>query len=158
LIYRPRSFYKPWAIFIKTIRRVLFMTEQNTQQTEDLELMDPFYKGLTFRGLTTKDFWQLLKIIKAGGKEAFAALSEAETNEQRAMVVIDIGLDYAEKELAAFLADLAIRGDKPITVEEYNQGPFDLSLTILEKVQDKNDLAGFFKRAANFIKKFGTKN
>jgi hypothetical protein len=138
------------------------MTEQNTQQTEDLELMDPFYQGLKFRGLTTKDFWQLLKIIKAGGKEAFAALSEAETNEQRAMVVIDIGLDYAEKELAAFLADLAFReqegSKKPLTIDEYNQGPFDLSLTILEKVQESNDLAGFFKRAANFIKKFGAKN
>lgn len=111
------------------------------------------YEELTFRGLTTKDFWSLLQIIKAGGKEAFSALNQAETDDQRAMVVIDIGLEYAEKELKGFLADIA-----GLTVEEYDAGPFDLSLTILEAVQEKNDLTGFFKRAANFIKKFGAKN
>jgi len=111
------------------------------------------YDELNYRGLNTKDFWSLLKIIKAGGKEAFAALNNAETNEQRAMVIFDVGLDYAEKELTGFLADIA-----GLTAEEYHEGPFDLSLTILEKTQEKNDLAGFFKRAANFIKKFGAKN
>lgn len=111
------------------------------------------YEELEFRKLNTKDFWSLLKIIKAGGKEAFAALNQAETDEQRAMVIIDVGIDYAEKELAAFLGDIA-----GLTVAQYHEGPFDLSLTILESVQENNDLAGFFKRAANFIKKFGAKN
>lgn len=110
------------------------------------------YEDLKFRKLNTKDFWSLLKIIKAGGKEAFSKLNEAENNEQRAMIIIDVGLDYAEKDLAAFLGDIA-----GLTVEEYNEGPFDLSLTILEKTQEQNDLAGFFMRAANFIKKFGAK-
>ena len=111
------------------------------------------YEELKFRGLNTKDFWSLLKIVKAGGKEALNALNEADTNEGRAMIIIDIGLDYAEKELSGFLADLA-----GLTLEEYQVGPFDLSLTILEQVQERNDLAGFFNRAANFIKKFGAKN
>lgn len=111
------------------------------------------YEELKFRKLNTKDFWSLLKIIKAGGKEAFSSLNNAENNEQRAMVIIDVGLDYAEKELTGFLADIA-----GLSLDEYNEGPFDLSLTILEKTQEQNDLAGFFMRAANFIRKFGAKN
>jgi hypothetical protein len=111
------------------------------------------YEELNFRGLNTKDFWQLLKIVKSGGKEALTKLNAADSDEGRAMVILDVGLDYAEKELKVFLADLA-----GLTVEQYDDGPFDLSLTILEKVQEANDLAGFFKRAANFIKKFGAKN
>lgn len=136
------------------------MSENTTVQEEQV-FTDPFYEGLVFRGLTTKDFWQLLKIIKAGGKEAFSKLSEAETNEQRAMIVVDVGLDYAAEELSKFLADLAGREKEGkftgLTLAEYEEGPFDLSLTILEKVQEKSDLAGFFKRAANFIGKFGAK-
>lgn len=120
------------------------------------------YSTIKVRGLNTKDFWNLLKIVKAGGKEAFAALNAADSDEGRAMVIIDIGLDYAEKELSGFLASLAGTGEgknfEPLTVEQYHAGPFDLSLTILEQVQEKNDLADFFKRAANFIKKFQNKN
>lgn len=105
--------------------------------------------AVTVRKLNTKDFWALLKIVKAGGKEAFSQLQEAKTNEQRAAVILDVGLDFAENQLTEFIADLA-----GLTKEQYLEGDFDLTLTVLEKAQEQNDFADFFKRAASFIKKF----
>jgi hypothetical protein len=116
------------------------------------------YKKLSYKGLNTKDFWDLLKIIKAGGKEAVTALGNADTDEQRAMVIIDVGLDHAEKDFKGFLANHAVKENgETLSVQEYDEGPFDLSLTILEKLQEESNLADFFKRAANLVKKFTAK-
>lgn len=119
-----------------------------TEETEQ-ETLSNSQANISIRKLNTSDFWALLKIIQKGGKEAFTRLKEAEDESQSVIVILDVGMEYAEKELQAFLA-----GISQMTEEEFKAGDFDLTLTILEKWQEQEDLAGFFKRAANFIKKF----
>lgn len=111
-------------------------------------------KKIEVRALNTKDFWAILQIVRKGGKEAFLQVKQINDGDEMgaAMVLLDIGLQYAEKELGVFLASIA-----GMTAEEYEAAPFDTTLTIIEEMEKKEDLAGFFKRAASFIQKFSTK-
>lgn len=106
------------------------------------------------RPLNTKDFWNILNIVRAGGKAAFQKLREADQDSEMgaAMVILDIGMEFAQKELSVFLAGVA-----NMTVEEYNNSDFDTTLEILEKLDDQEDLKTFFMRAANFVKRFSPK-
>lgn len=110
---------------------------------------------INIRPLNTKDFWAVLNILRKGGKDALSRLSEMDgevTNEARGMYILDIGMEYAEKELAIFLADLA-----GMTKEEYENGSFDLTLTIIEQLAERENLADFFKRVAALAGKFSKK-
>jgi hypothetical protein len=108
-------------------------------------------KEITVRPLNTKDFWSILQIVRKGGKAAFMQLKQVDQDNEMgaAMVLLDIGLEYAEKDLSKLLADLA-----GMDAEQYNGAPFDTTLTIIEKLEKQEDLKSFFTRAAAFIKKF----
>lgn len=99
----------------------------------------------------TEDFWKLLKIIKSGGKEAISRMKDLDSDNEMAaaLLIVDVGMDHAEKDLKAFLADLA-----GMTVEEFNEGDFDLTFSVIEAFSEKVDLPSFFKRAADLFKKF----
>ena len=108
------------------------------------------------RKLNTADFWRLLSIIRKGGKEAIAKLQAANKSEDdnaRAMILIDVGMEYAEKELTAFLADLA-----GLTNEEYLESGFDTTLAIIEQLVEQEDISNFTKRVANLAGKFSEKS
>lgn len=108
---------------------------------------------IEIRALNTADFWAILNILKKGGKEAFSKMKEAGNDDNaRAFVILDVGMDYAQKELSGFLASLA--GMDP---DEYNKAPFDTTLSIIEQLEEKEDLGNFFERVANLAAKFSPK-
>lgn len=107
---------------------------------------------INIRKLNTADFWTLLNIIRKGGKDAMIRLQEANKQDDdgaRAMIILDVGMEYAEKELTVLFADLA-----GMTVEEYLQADFDTTLAILEKLIEQEDIANFIKRVANLAGRF----
>ena len=108
------------------------------------------------RELNTADFWRLLNIIRKGGKEAIVKLQSVNTAEDdntRAMVLLDVGMEYAEKELTAFLADLA-----GLSVDEYMESGFDTTLAIIEQLIEKEDVSNFTRRVVNLAGKFSEKS
>ena len=108
------------------------------------------------RKLNTADFWRLLNIIRKGGKEALIKLQSVNTAEDdgaRAMVLLDVGMEYAEKELTAFLADLA-----GLSQEEYMESGFDTTLAIIEQLAEQEDISNFTKRVVNLAGKFSEKS
>lgn len=110
---------------------------------------------LKVRGLNTKDFWAIISIIRKGGKEAITRMKNlpADADEMaRGMLILDIGMEYAEKDLTALLADLA-----GMTLEEYEAAPFDTTLEIIEQITAKEDLANFFKRVSGLVSTFTKK-
>ena len=109
-------------------------------------------ENIEIRRLNTKDFWTIVNILRKGGKEAFSRMAQLEQNasvEERGMFIMDIGMEFAQKELSAFLADLA-----GMTKEEYENGSFDLTLTIIEQLAERENLEDFIKRVAALAKKF----
>ena len=136
---------------------------------------------MEIKKLNTKHFWLLVSMIRKGGKDAIfqlqalevkekiakeeaakaaagdaPALTEEEIKKQKAdadmergMILFDIAMEHAETDLQKLFADLA-----DMTLDEYQQADFDLTLEIIEQLADKEDLASFFQRAANFAKKF----
>lgn len=111
-------------------------------------------KTVEIRKLNTQDFWQVLTIIRKGGKEAVSRLENLQDMDQMAagMLLMDVGLEFAQKELSVFFAGIA-----NMSVEEYEQADFDTTLSILEQLEEKENLADFFGRAVKFGKKFSTK-
>jgi hypothetical protein len=130
---------------------------------------------MKIRRLNTKDFWNVLGILRKGGKEAFTKMREIEAaeaielkdaspeekeaakkaaNTQRGMILFDIGMEYAEEELSRLFADLA--GFK--NVEEYHAAGFDTTLEIIEQLTENEDLGNFFARVAALTKKFSAGN
>ena len=111
-------------------------------------------KTVEIRKLNTQDFWQVLTIIRKGGKEAVSRLENLQDMDQMAagMLLMDVGLEFAQKELSVFFAGIA-----NMSVEEYEQADFDTTLSILEQLEEKENLADFFGRAVKFGKKFSKK-
>lgn len=127
---------------------------------------------LNIKPLNTSHFWQLISMIRKGGKEAIMTLQQMAVREaaekklaeeqgkewgenekkqlemERGMVIFDIAMQHAERDLKAMFADLA-----GMTLEEYEAARFDLTFDIIEHLIEKEDLAGFFRRAANFAQK-----
>lgn len=110
--------------------------------------------------LNTQHFWGIVSMIRKGGKEAILKLQdlnkkgaapedEKAAELERGMIIFDVAMEYAEKDLQALFADLA-----GMTLEEYKEAPYDLTLDIIEQLAEQEDLASFFKRAASFTKKF----
>jgi hypothetical protein len=108
-------------------------------------------QDIQIRNLNTKDFWNLLNIIRAGGKDAFSRMKDLDPDDKQAagILLLDIGMEHAQKELSKFFADIA-----EMTTEEYEQSGFDTTLSILEQLEQREGIADFFNRAAKFIKKF----
>lgn len=132
------------------------MSEENKEsapvlieEETELDLMPDKYKDLKVRKMNTADFWAILKMVSKGGKEAIAKLQGANGEAESTYIIIDVCMEFAETELKGFLASLV-----GMKVEEYEKGDFDLTLAILEKWQEQEDLASFFKRAAGLINKF----
>lgn len=107
------------------------------------------------RSLNTKDFWNIVDIFRVGGKEAIAKIKEVENLSQTeaGMLILDVGLEFAQKELSKFFAGIA-----NMTVDEYENADFDTTLSILEQLEEKENLADFFGRAVKFGKRFFKKN
>lgn len=105
---------------------------------------------LSIRRLNTKDFWTVLSVLRKGGKEALSRMGAAEEmdNMARGILIMDIGLEYAEKDLKGLLADLA-----GMSLEEYEKQPFETTIDIIEVVSEQEDLSAFFKRVAGLFKK-----
>lgn len=105
---------------------------------------------IEIRKLNTQDFWQIVTIIRKGGKEAVDRLQNLQEMDQMAagMLLLDVGLEFAQKELSVFFAGIA-----NMTVEEYETADFDTTLTILEQLEERENLADFFGRAVKFGKK-----
>lgn len=103
------------------------------------------------RNLNTKDFWNIVDIFRVGGKEAIAKIKDVEDLNQTeaGMLILDVGLEFAQKELSKFFAAIA-----EMSVEEYEAASFDTTLLILEQLEEKENLADFFDRAVKFGKKF----
>ena len=95
---------------------------------------------IDIRPLNTKDFWTMVNVIKKGGVAAMQRMSELKngTNEERGFFLLDVGLEYAQPELMAFFADLA-----GMTVEEFENGDFDFTLTVIEQLIEREDLGTF---------------
>lgn len=112
-------------------------------------------KKLEVRKLNNQDFWAMLQILRKGGKAAFARMQEADNADDdmsRGMVLFDVGMEYAEAELIKLFSGLA-----GMTPEEFKEGDFDLTLTIIEQLEEQNDLANFMKRVAALAGKFSQK-
>lgn len=105
---------------------------------------------IDIRPLNTKDFWTMVNVIKKGGVAAMQRMSELKngTNEERGFFLLDVGLEYAQPELMAFFADLA-----GMTVEEFENGDFDFTLTVIEQLIEREDLGTFIKRVGNLAAK-----
>lgn len=129
------------------------MSEENIKvesaPENEPDLMPDKYEDLQVRKMNTADFWAILKMVSKGGKEAITKLQQASGEAESTYIIIDVCMEFAETELKAFLAGLV-----NMSIEEYEQGDFDLTLVILEKWQEQEDLASFFKRAAGLINKF----
>lgn len=109
-------------------------------------------KKIEVRKLNTQDFWSVLDILRKGGKEAFSRLREAddaESDTARGMVLFDVGMQYAQKELQQFFADIS-----GMKLEEYQKSELDTTLEIIEQLEEKNNLGDFFQRVAGLAKKF----
>lgn len=112
---------------------------------------------MEIKRLNTQHFWSIVSMIRKGGKEAILKLQElnkgAADNQgadlERGMIIFDVAMEYAEKDLQTLFADLA-----GMTLEEYREAPYDVTLEIIEQLAEQEDLASFFKRAASFTKKF----
>lgn len=111
-------------------------------------------KAIEIRKLNTQDFWQVLTIMRKGGKEALGRLENLQDMDQMAagMLIMDVGLEFAQKELSVFFASIA-----NMSVEEYEKADFDATLSILEQLEEKENLKDFFERAVKFGKKFSKK-
>lgn len=111
--------------------------------------------GVQVKKLNTKDFWNIVNIFRVAGKEAIGQLKSKEemTKQEAGMLIFDVGMEHAQKELSKFFAELV-----NMTVEEYEAAPFDTTLTILEQLEQNENLADFFGRAAKFGKSFFKKN
>lgn len=109
---------------------------------------------LQIRKLNTQDFWQIVTIIRKGGKDAIARLENLQEMDQieAGMLLLDVGLEFAQKELGVFFAGIA-----NMTVEEYENASFDTTLSILEQLEHRENLASFFNRAVKFGKRFSKK-
>lgn len=114
-----------------------------TEQTEP--------NAVIIRPLNTKDFWNIVDIFRVGGKEAIAKIKDVEDLNQTeaGMLILDVGLEFAQKELSKFFAEIA-----EMTPQEYEKAGFDTTLSILEQLEEKENLADFFDRAVKFGKKF----
>lgn len=108
-------------------------------------------QNVIIRKLNTKDFWAILKMFVKGGKDAMARLQslDKEDSQGTMLVILDVGMQYAETELQEFLSSIA-----NMSIEEYQEGDFDLTLTIMEQWIEQEDIPNFFNRAAGLIKKF----
>lgn len=115
---------------------------------------------MEIKKLNTQHFWAIVSMIRKGGKDAILKLQELQKEEAageeseeaklaRGMLIFDVAMEHAERDLQALFADLA-----GMTLEEYKAAPYDTTLDIIEQLTEKEDLASFFKRAANFAKKF----
>lgn len=123
------------------------MTETAIKETETNEAA-----ALQVRPLNNTDFWALINMIRKGGKQAFKAMKEADDsqdNTARGMVIFEVGMEYAAEEMQQLFARLV-----GMTKEEFENAPFDTTLTIIESLTEQNDLGNFIKRAAAVIKKF----
>lgn len=111
-------------------------------------------KTIEIRKLNTQDFFSIITIIRKGGKEALAKLDNIQQLDkmEAGMLIFDVGLEFAQKELSVFLASIA-----NMSVEEYEKSDFDTTLTILEQLEERENLTDFFSRAVKFGKKFSTK-
>ncbi len=113
---------------------------------------------LQVRALDTRDFFKIMDILRKGGKEAFqkmqnAAQQDGETSENyRTMILLDVGMEHAQKELKELFASLA-----GISVEEYEKSDFDTTLTIIEHIEEHNNMASFFKRVTKLVQKYTDK-
>lgn len=118
-------------------------TENETNETREY--------SVTIRNLNTKDFWNIVDIFRVGGKQAISKIKEVEglSQTEAGMLILDVGLEFAQKELSKFFADIA-----EMKVEEYEAASFDTTLDILEQLEEKENLADFFGRAVKFGKKF----
>lgn len=112
---------------------------------------------MEIKKLNTKHFWAIVSMIRKGGKDAILKLqnldtpdaAEGSTDLVRGMLIFDVAMEHAERDLKGLFADLA-----GMTVEEYEEAPYDLTLDIIEQLTENEDLPAFFKRAANFVQKF----
>lgn len=107
---------------------------------------------MDIKKLNTQHFWTIVSIIRKGGKDAILKLQQLDENADdlaRGLLIFDIAMEHAEKDLQKLFADLA-----GVSIEEYHEMPFDTTLTIVEAIAEKENLTDFFKRAANFSKKF----
>lgn len=109
---------------------------------------------MEIKKLNTKHFWSIVSMIRKGGKDAILKLQQIPQGEgaddlARGMIIFDVAMEHAERDLKALFADLA-----DMSLEEYEQAPYDLTLDIIEALSEKENLADFFKRAASFAKKF----
>lgn len=128
------------------------MTETAKEINNQEETKEQEAAALTVRPLNNTDFWALINMIRKGGKQAFAAMKEADNaddNTARGMVIFEVGMEYAEKEMQQLFARLV-----DMTPEQFAEAPFDTTLTIIESLTEQNDLGNFIKRAAAVIKKF----
>lgn len=108
--------------------------------------------AIKVRKLNNADFWALIQIIRKGGKQAIAALKEADEaqdNRARGMVIFEVGMQYAEQELQELFAKLC-----GMSKEEFLNEDFDTTLTVMERIVEDNDLGNFIKRVSAIIKKF----
>lgn len=119
-----------------------------------MDMAEKTEQTIEIRKLNTQDFFQILTIIRKGGKEALAKLENLQDVDkmEAGMLIFDVGLEFAQKELSVFLASIA-----NMTVEEYQEADFDTTLTILEQLEERENLADFFGRAVKFFKKFSKK-
>lgn len=106
---------------------------------------------MKIRKLNTQDFWSIIRILRKGGKEALSKLKESEdmSDMERGMLLFDIGMEYAETELTKLFASVA-----NMTIEDYKNSEFDTTLSIIEQLNENENLGDFFKRAANIAKSF----
>lgn len=122
-------------------------------QVQDKPLeQTPEAGAINIRPLNTKDFWNIIDIFRVGGKEAIAKLptgGQEISKSEAGMLILDVGLEYAQAELFKFFASIA-----QMTPAEYEAAPFDTTLIILEQLTEKENLADFFTRAVNFGKTF----
>ena len=99
-------------------------------------------------------FWTVLSILRKGGKEAVVRMGQAGEldNTARGLMIIEIGLEYAERDLKGLLADLV-----GMTPEEYEQEPFETTLDIVETLSEQEDLPAFGKRVVSLFNRMKPK-
>lgn len=108
------------------------------------------------RPLGTKDLFRMTKILSVISGEIRTSLGGASLQETDSQVVgiliIEAAMKHAESQLKEFLADIV-----GMTVEEFEQEPFDAPIDILYELAEKENLQGFFQKVQKLMSKFSGK-